>query len=183
MMKRKLFFWLDRLQIKRSERIAISSLMTLMLILVTVLTFADFTPDVDQDSYRELEAVFRERSKARQAEHDAIMARYTPLQNVSDQQSVESSPLPLPEVNDSAKSDSFKEPEITEYAPIDTARININKATAEELQQLPGIGPAYSTRILEWRKEYGEFTRVDQLLEIRGIGPVRLEKIRPLIEL
>lgn len=182
-MKRKLFFWLDRLQIKRSERIAISSLMALMVILVTVLTVADFTPEVDESAYQELEAVFRERSKVRQAEHDAIMARYTPLQNVSVQQSVKSSPLPLPEVNDSAKSDSFEEPEITEYAPIDTARININKATAEELQQLPGIGPAYSTRILEWRKEYGEFTSVDQLLEIRGIGPVRLEKIRSLIEL
>lgn len=186
-MKRKLFFWLDRLQIKRSERIAISALMSLMLILVTILTFADFTPQVDEDAYQELEAVFLERSQVRQAEHDAIMARYTPLENVSasvsvsDQQSAKSDPLS--KVGESAKSESFEEPEKTEYAPIDTARININKATAEELQQLPGIGPAYSTRILEWRKEYGEFTSVDQLLEIRGIGPVRLEKIRPLIEL
>lgn len=184
-MKRKLFFWLDRLQIKRSERIAISALMTLMLILVMVLTFADFTPQIDEDAYQELEAVFRERSQARQQEHDAIMARYTPLPNaglsVSDQPPSKAGPLPV--VSESAKSESFEESEKTEYAPIDTARININKATAEELQQLPGIGPAYSTRILEWRKEYGEFTSVNQLLEIRGIGPVRLEKIRPLIEL
>ena len=150
-----------------------------------VLTFADFTPQVDEDAYQELEAVFRERSQARQQEHDAIMARYTPLRNagvsVSEKQSAGAdSPQ---KVSESDKPDSFEAPEITEYAPIDSARININKATAEELQQLPGIGPAYSTRILEWRKEYGEFTSVEQLLEIRGIGPVRLEKIRPLIEL
>ena len=61
--------------------------------------------------------------------------------------------------------------------------ININTATAEELQQLPGIGPAYAGRILEWRVQNGRFTSIDQLIEIRGIGEKRLENIRPLVTL
>ena len=61
--------------------------------------------------------------------------------------------------------------------------ININTATREQLQILPGIGPAYSGRIIEWREENGTFTTKDQLLEIKGIGEKRLEKIKPLITL
>jgi competence ComEA-like helix-hairpin-helix protein len=56
--------------------------------------------------------------------------------------------------------------------------ININAATSEELQQVPGIGPAYAEKILQMRKSYGAFKSVDDLLAIKGIGPKRLAKIR-----
>ena len=56
--------------------------------------------------------------------------------------------------------------------------VNINTATSEELQQVPGIGPATAEKILQMRKSYGAFKSVDDLLAIRGLGPKRLEKIR-----
>ncbi|OLB40617.1 MAG: hypothetical protein AUH11_01505 [Acidobacteria bacterium 13_2_20CM_57_17] len=56
--------------------------------------------------------------------------------------------------------------------------VNINTATSEELQQVPGIGPATAEKILQMRKSYGAFKSVDDLLAIRGLGPKRLEKMR-----
>jgi comEA protein len=56
--------------------------------------------------------------------------------------------------------------------------IDINSATAAQLQEVPGIGPATADKILAMRKSYGAFKSVDDLLSVRGIGPKRLEKMR-----
>jgi competence protein ComEA len=56
--------------------------------------------------------------------------------------------------------------------------VNINTATSEELQQVPGIGPATAEKILQMRKSYGLFKSVDDLLAIKGIGKKRLDKMR-----
>jgi len=56
--------------------------------------------------------------------------------------------------------------------------VNINTATSEELQQVPGIGPVTAEKILQMRKSYGAFKSVDDLLAIRGIGKKRLDKMR-----
>jgi comEA protein len=56
--------------------------------------------------------------------------------------------------------------------------ININTASSEELQQVPGIGPVTAEKILQMRKSYGAFKSVDDLLSIRGIGKKRLDKMR-----
>ena len=56
--------------------------------------------------------------------------------------------------------------------------ININTATSDELQQVPGIGPVTADKILQMRKSYGAFKSIDDLLSIRGIGKKRLEKMR-----
>jgi len=56
--------------------------------------------------------------------------------------------------------------------------VNINTANSEELQQVPGIGPATAQKILEMRKSYGAFKSVDDLLAIRGLGEKRLDKMR-----
>jgi len=58
------------------------------------------------------------------------------------------------------------------------APINLNTASGEELQLVPGIGPATANKILQMRKSYGAFKSVDDLLAIRGIGAKRLEKMR-----
>jgi len=56
--------------------------------------------------------------------------------------------------------------------------ININTANSEQLQQVPGIGPATAQKILQMRKSYGPFKSVDDLLAIRGLGQKRLNKMR-----
>jgi competence ComEA-like helix-hairpin-helix protein len=56
--------------------------------------------------------------------------------------------------------------------------VNLNTATSEELQQVPGIEPVTAEKILQMRKSYGPFKCVDDLLAIRGLGPKRLEKMR-----
>ena len=59
--------------------------------------------------------------------------------------------------------------------------VNINTATAEELQTLPRIGPAMAQRIIAWRETHGGFRSVDELDAVPGIGPSMLENLRPLV--
>jgi|SRR5579859_4485318 len=56
--------------------------------------------------------------------------------------------------------------------------INLNTANSEQLQEVPGIGPATADKILKMRKSYGPFKSVDDLRAIKGIGLKRLEKMR-----
>jgi competence protein ComEA len=59
--------------------------------------------------------------------------------------------------------------------------INLNTATAEQLDSLPGIGPVLAQRILDWRTEHGRFVSVDQLREVSGIGEAKFTEIRGLV--
>lgn len=59
--------------------------------------------------------------------------------------------------------------------------ININTATPEQLQLLPGIGPVLAQRISDYRTELGAFTSVEELLDVKGIGEKTLEKLLPYI--
>lgn len=60
--------------------------------------------------------------------------------------------------------------------------IDLNRATAEELDELPGIGPSTAQAIVDHRAEHGPFRSVDDLLEVRGIGPAKLEAIRKRVK-
>lgn len=62
-----------------------------------------------------------------------------------------------------------------------TAVVNINTATAAELDTLPGIGPVLAERIVAWRTENGPFLTVDDLGEVSGIGDKVLADVRPLV--
>jgi len=61
--------------------------------------------------------------------------------------------------------------------------VNVNTATAEELMGLPGIGEAKARAILELRNARGTFRSVEELVEVKGIGPAALERIRPHVAL
>ena len=59
--------------------------------------------------------------------------------------------------------------------------INLNSATSEQLQQVPGIGPVTAEKILKMRKLHGPFKSVNELRAIKGIGPKRLAKMKPYL--
>jgi competence protein ComEA len=65
--------------------------------------------------------------------------------------------------------------------PAPTSPVDLNAATAEELDVLPGVGPATASAILSYREEHGRFGSVDELLEVRGIGEAKLDQLRPLV--
>ena len=59
--------------------------------------------------------------------------------------------------------------------------VNLNKATAEELVAISGIGPALADRIIQYRTEHGPFAHVDDLNNVRGIGEAKFQKTRSQI--
>ncbi|MFC1852400.1 ComEA family DNA-binding protein [candidate division CSSED10-310 bacterium] len=58
-------------------------------------------------------------------------------------------------------------------------QIDINKASVSELAKIPGIGPATANKIVEYRKANGDFSKIDDLLNVKGIGKGSLDKIKP----
>jgi competence protein ComEA len=66
-------------------------------------------------------------------------------------------------------------------APGAAGPVDLNTATVEQLDTLPGVGPVTAAAIVAWRDTHGRFGSVDQLGEVDGIGPARLEKLRPLV--
>lgn len=65
--------------------------------------------------------------------------------------------------------------------PADQGPIDLNTATAEQLDTLPGVGPATAAAILEHRQRQGPFRTVDELLDVPGIGDAKLAQLRDLV--
>ena len=61
--------------------------------------------------------------------------------------------------------------------------VNVNTASAEELSLLPGVGPSRARAIIELRQQRGGFKRVEDLLEVKGIGEAALARLRPHLTL
>lgn len=65
--------------------------------------------------------------------------------------------------------------------PVPGAKVNLNTATAEQLDTLPGVGPVTAQAILGWRETNGRFGSVDDLLDVKGIGEATLAELRDLV--
>ena len=95
----------------------------------------------------------------------------------------------VPSVND--KTENEVEPYISSSIEIDTSntnketsgnkKININTATKEELDTLPGIGESTAQKIINYRKEKGKFSNIEEIKEVSGIGESKFEDIKDLI--
>lgn len=62
-----------------------------------------------------------------------------------------------------------------------TGLVDLNTATAEQLDALPGVGPVLAQRILDWRSQHGRFDSVDALSQVTGIGAAKLADLKPLV--
>ena len=60
-------------------------------------------------------------------------------------------------------------------------KLSLATATAEELDELPGVGPVTAQKIIDYRSEHGPFRSVDDLDAVPGIGPTRVEQLRELV--
>ena len=63
----------------------------------------------------------------------------------------------------------------------DSTKLDINKATVQELVQLKGIGEKFAERIIEYREKNGKFQKIEDLMKVKGIGQKKFEAIKDLI--
>lgn len=63
-----------------------------------------------------------------------------------------------------------------------SGKVNLNTATAEQLQMLPGVGPSKAERIIAYRKRHGGFRRIADLRRVRGIGAKTLKKLERFLD-
>jgi competence ComEA-like helix-hairpin-helix protein len=82
-----------------------------------------------------------------------------------------------------AKPHKSPHPHFTAKKPKHPPITSLNTATLAKLQLLPGIGPKMAQRVLEYRRSHGPFTDLAQIMEVKGIGPKKFEKMRPFIKL
>jgi competence protein ComEA len=73
--------------------------------------------------------------------------------------------------------------EVAVRALVAGSTLDINRATAADLELLPGIGPALARRIVEDRDRTGPFRTIDEVDRVRGIGPRTLERLRPFLRI
>jgi competence protein ComEA len=77
---------------------------------------------------------------------------------------------------------SAADPSVTaESSPSTTSPVNLNTATAAELDALPGVGPVLAGRIIAYRAEHGTFRSVDELQEVSGLGGKKFDTLAPLV--
>jgi competence ComEA-like helix-hairpin-helix protein len=65
--------------------------------------------------------------------------------------------------------------------PAPAGRLNINSATVDQLEALPGVGPKLAARIIEYRQKAGSFRSVQELMNVKGIGEKNFEKLQPFL--
>ena len=62
--------------------------------------------------------------------------------------------------------------------PAPAEKVNLNSATVEQLQTLPGIGPSIAKNILDYRSKVGKFNRIEEILNVKGIGEKLFQRIK-----
>lgn len=88
----------------------------------------------------------------------------------------------IPSVNDTEeKYVSSGEDTTTSSSSKETLKVNINTATSEELEKLPGIGSSIAAKIIAYRKENGKFSKIEDIKNVSGIGDAKFNNIKNYI--
>jgi competence protein ComEA len=89
------------------------------------------------------------------------------------------------EINNAQKDNEVKKVkrEKTKNEKLSPSPVNINTASEQDLQKLPGIGPAMSRRIIDYRNSNGNFEQPEDLTNVKGIGKKTMEKLMPYIKI
>ncbi len=103
-----------------------------------------------------------------------------------EQPNIEPEPEAVDEPSSEAKTDAEEAPAQdggagAEASESETVPVNINTASAEELETLPGIGEVLAERIIAHREQYGAFRIVDEIMDVRGIGEATFEELKDYI--
>lgn len=177
-MRRRIFFWFEKLKITPAERKSIAVLMVILLGLSVCNWAMSPAQPLAEGKYVELRQQFEKRTAQLRVEREKRMERYFPAVDRSPPAAVVLDTVPEKKVarqGPEGKPDEEKEGL--------KKRVNVNKAGREVLKTLPGIGPAYSKRIILYRQKNGGFKTIGELKKIKGIGPKRLEKLKPFVKL
>lgn len=191
MLSRYTYFILDKLNITKSERLAMVTITTLILLVTT--GAAILRPDIPfpDEHYAYADSLFRALSEQKALEQAELMARYNPppagntaidgalspgaLVAASAERPATDSGTPKSTSRTAASKGSAKLP-----AP---ESIILNTADAAALARLPGVGPKTADVIVAYRNEHGPFQDLSHIMRVKGIGPKKWEQIRPYLRL
>ena len=84
-------------------------------------------------------------------------------------------------VNEPAGMRTVAAPDTTPRQPAADSCINVNRAGAEQLDALPGVGPVIARRIIDYREAHGPFRRLADMERVKGIGPATVKKIGKMV--
>jgi comEA protein len=133
-------------------------------------TFVSSASPFDKKDYQQVDKEFQERTAALKRKERTILARYRGKSSTK-------------AALNNGTQDTVKKEKADKVNSQQKPLINVNTAGLKELQKLPGIGPAYARRIIQYRKKSGAFKTSGDLLKIKGIGPATFEKMKPFISL
>lgn len=179
--------WLHRLQqrvsITRNEALTLISLSVFFMVGITGRHVCRQAPHVEPDAYAEIDSLFAVQSSSaadapqNETENEYVNGSDSPgdafAEDVSD--------IPAESASTAQNTHSSTDPPAAKPSGgmSVSQKIDLNRATAEDLDRLPRIGPKMAQRILEFRGAFGPLRSVDELLSVRGIGQKTLEQIRP----
>lgn len=172
--------WLHRLQqrlsITKNEALTLLSLSLFLLVGTAGRFICRQMSPVPDGYYAEIDSLFAARSAAvLSTEPDADRRRPEDLDTTPSPDTIlEAGPTAARPIDPPSRKNTIYNDGATELLHID-----LNRATLQELDLLPRVGPKTAERIIAFRDAYGPFRSVDELVSVSGIGPKTLELIRP----
>lgn len=177
-MKRWLYIVQQRLSITNTEASALLAVSFLLVVGLVAGEVRDLLPVRADDAYADSDRLFRQGAASATgrlmlAESDSAGTAATAEASVGDSSTVG-------DAGDAARVRTARERDRSGMNPM---TIDLNTASADELQQLPRIGPALAARILAHRAEFGPFRRTSDIMQVRGIGEATYARMAPLLRI